>query len=269
MWRFLIWAIGFCPPAVLCAAKCQSTDKPSAGRFTCDANDEKVNVFVARCSFRDLSNDGPGGAIYIDTGANTQINASLFLRCSAADAGGAAYAETDWIHLLYSCVVNCSARDGSVLWCFFDDEDGDADKDSRLSFNSFVGAHSSRDGTVYGTRDDENGNYMFDNVNFTACEASNDGVAFELVKSDLSFNASYLILVSLQGETGIHTLCGALHALSFCNIFGNRMSTSVFWCQTHGLSVSNCIFRENEGNRLIGMGNIPSSSNRFDKLHFL
>jgi hypothetical protein len=257
-----LWIIALFPVAVISdwnyidehwRGRINESDDCSPSSWFCSIPDGRVT----RCSFRDISDSGNGGAIYVYTYGNFRIDASLFLRCSSGNCGGAVWADTEWVDILNSCVVGCSAAlDGSVLWCVLDDGNNDFYDDS------FVSAASSRDGTIC-VRDDQN--LRLDFVNFTQCEAGNSGSAFALMDSGLSFTASHLILLSLQGQTGIESRCGEIQSLSFSNIYGNRMSAngSVLWCQSHGLSVSDCIFRDNDGIRLIGMEIVPSSPNRF------
>jgi hypothetical protein len=216
-----------------------------------------ADLRVTGCSFHDISTDGNGGAVYFWSYGDFRVSSSLFVRCSSTAAGGAVWADTEWFDILGSCAVSCSAGvDGSVVYCGPDDGNNDFFDDS------FVNDFASRDGTICA---DDDQPFHFARINFTSCEAVNSGSAFVMRDSSLTFDATNLILLSLRGRSGIESRCGSVRTLSLSNIYDNSMTTSgsVLWSQTHGLSVSQCIFRDNVDNLLIGMTNIPSSSNRF------
>jgi hypothetical protein len=220
-------------------------------------NNENKDILVTECWFRDVSDSGNGGAIYMWHYGNFRVQSSLFQRCSSGRDGGAVWADTNWVDILSSCVTEClSAGDGSVLCC--DPDNGNSD----CYDDSFLGTVSKASGSVFGT---DKVNLQFARVNFTACEAFTRGSAIATRDPTLTFNASHLILLALRGSTPIDSHCGSVLAVSQCNFYENLMSEggAVLWGDSHGLSLSECIFRNNAGNRLIGMTNTPSASNRF------
>jgi hypothetical protein len=244
----LLCALAFFLVATGASKSCSAT---SNVRFSYDGDDSTASCKLTGVYFYDITSEKDGGAIYIHTDGEFSISAALFLRCSSGKDGGAAWADTEWVDVLNSCAVNCSAVDGSVLWCEPNEECGIRD-------DSFVSAVSSNHGAVYGV---DEGQLLFDRVNFTACSAMNGGSAFALWESKFSFDGKYLILLSLKGKRGIESKCGRIQSLQFCNIYHNIIDSSgcFLWCSTHGLKVSDCIFRDNEGS-LIGIESLSTKS---------
>jgi hypothetical protein len=222
--------------------------------FLCGGSD---SVLITQCYFRDISWNSDGGAVYVYTYGDFRVEYSLFLRCSSQGSGGAIWGDANWVDLLNSCAVSCSsASDGSVLWC--DPDSGNSD----CYDDSFVSTFSNGAGSIFATDD---ANLRFARVNFTSCEAISRGSALATRDSSLTFTADHLILLALSGLTGIDSHCGSVREISQSNFYENSMSEggAVLWGDSCGLSLSECIFYDNAGNRLIGLNNAPSASNRF------
>jgi hypothetical protein len=215
------------------------------------------DVLITRCYFRDISWNSDGGAVYVYTFGEFRVEYSLFLGCWSQGCGGAIWADVKWVNLLNSCVVSCSSgSDGSVLWC--DPDSGNSD----CYDDSFVSTFSNGVGSVFATGDV---NLRFSRVSFTSCNAVSRGSALATRNSSLTFTADHLILLALSGLTGIDSRCGSVLGISQSNFYENSMSEggAVLWGNSCGFSLSECIFWDNAGNRLIGLNNAPSASNRF------
>jgi hypothetical protein len=161
---------------------------------------------------------------------------------------GAMFVDPEHMELRNSCMVRCylttTNSRGSALW-----NEPDSGN-SYIDDSSFLGNYANpkgTEGTVFvdaGT----DGHVAYNRDNFTSCQASNTGAAFKMGDESKSWEAHYLILLDLIGDTGIDSSTKSRQTVDHYNFYDNvRLSSSwgVVYGQTTGMVLDSCIFRNN------------------------